>query len=157
MFYLNFIMKKILMLSFLLVVFAGKMSFAQDFPDGPADQDSYFNNLNDPFDGRLINDFYLVGDVDNHYYMEAQNYTAPANSATVTEVNISITAGNDNNNDTFSQELSSYPDDVIGDVNMDIYDFVATDWDHISLDWRMFYSDGTFEWYHQRYDYWGAL
>lgn len=131
------------MLSVLLVLFTCKVSFAQDRMDHT---DNGSNEV-------LVEDFYRVGDIPNHFYMEAQNYWAPQNpSAVIDTVKIWVRGSNGVDPD-FYQEKASYPNDVIGDVNMDVYDLDFSNWNSVIVHWEMDYSDGTtetweFEWDH---------
>lgn len=139
-------MKKLLVLTALLVIFAGKMSFAQDRTD-------YWN---DGINETLVNDFYLVGDIPNHFYMEAQNYSEPQNpNAVIDTVKIWVRASNGVDPD-FYQEKASYPNAVFGDVNMDVYDLDFSNWTSVIAHWEMDYSDGTTEVHEYEWDhgYW---
>lgn len=133
------------MLTVLLAAFAGK-SFAQDRGD-------YWNTGTNE---ALVNDFYLVGDIPNHFYMEAQNYYYPQYpNAVIDTVKIWVSGTNGSGPD-FYQENASYPNSVSGDVNMDVYDLDFSNYGSVIAHWEMDYADGTSEIYEFEWDhgYW---
>lgn len=137
-------MRKLLVV--LAILFAGKTGFAQD-------RVSYWDNGSNQ---TLVNDFYLVGDCPGHFFMEAQNYSAPQSpGVTVDSVKIWVRGHNSTGPDFYQQNVS-YPNATIGDVYMDVYGLDFSLWDSVIAHWQMFYSDGTSETYEYEWDhgYW---
>lgn len=143
------IMKKFLLLCFLMAIFSVKMSFAQTDPPGGLVND--FGTI-DPNDEIMVCDFYLVGDIPGHYFMEAQNYSPPADP-TVTVAEVAVTIGGNNGSEGpgatyYYQRNPVYytTPTLYGDSNMDIYDFYFSDWEYANVDWQLIYSNGKVEW-----------
>lgn len=143
-------MKKFLLLCFLMGVFSAKMSFAQTSPPGGWESD--FGTI-DPADHILVNDFYLVGDIPGHYFMEAQNYAPPADPS-LTLWYVAVTIGGNNGSEApgavyyYQRNENDYTgtSTTIGDASMDIYDFYFSDWEYVNVDWQLGYSNGKYEW-----------